>query len=603
MLILKRLKDWWLKWELFVNLKNSGIVGKFALLLIVIFPPISFVWFFFIPPNLQSEILSSGLFLAILSFFFSFFFTIFLIYICDFNFYIRLIVSLFVIYFALTPTINITPKIISVLSQYVIALSVLNSKNPHGNKIVKIIFVSLAISQFPPFLIEFSENIAINISLKFFISFLIFWFFLSIPPLSDFLYGLMIFTILSLNYLYPLLTNFQSYSTGFQLLIKNLWDILTIPLWILLAGDFVDEVGRLSAIIPQKVLKFLKSKKLLLIEIALVMLLTLLALVLVVFYSNSFFQKLQNLIPLLTYNLNYQLFLKTTIIFIAPIIFIISILSLFLLNKSELIELRNRFNQSLFALLFFSSQILYSYYFTNKSDIIEALSGFPFVLLALGLFWEPMKLFGQTTFIRSNYSIILAFILIISGILVDILLVLYPESVAQVSITYQIIGGIVVGFPILFLRIFMGWKYDEKFVFRNFFISFFLTLFPLVLFPNKYWLTIPLGLLISIVFKFFSTKQVSLVDFISLAFGAIAQAQVVWLLPLPIIPILQQWLRNLYQNVPMELFGKEHYIFLSALAISSISFFLIEKSKSGKNSVKLIFPTLLFSIISLLFAR
>ncbi|MFN3270475.1 MAG: hypothetical protein ACK42G_07805 [Candidatus Kapaibacteriota bacterium] len=273
-----------------------------------------------------------------------------------------------------------------------------------------------------------------------------------------------------------------------------------------------------------------------------------------------------------------------TLRFLSPVISFVALFSIYNFVQYETLELKNRFNQILLALIVFSVQIAYSYYFTNQEEVKASLTGFPFLLLVFSLFWDPIKIIGTANIQARNFSVLLAYVIILTSLTVNINLVWDPYSVAKVSIVYQVLGGISVGFPIFFFRLIKGWDYDEKFIFRCFLLGFIIGLFPMVAFPNNYWLTIPLGLMLSLAFyKLVLKKEVSFWAFLMVGFGVLAQSSVGWIIPLPIFPLIQTWYNNIGQVVPIEIFSMNYFVSISVFVFVALVYLFLTKRKFHEN--------------------
>ncbi|MCX7908889.1 MAG: hypothetical protein N2560_05160 [Ignavibacteria bacterium] len=579
MLFFKRIESVLSQWKLFNVLSKAGKVGFGSLLLFALFCLFTIVWHI-LPFEQKATIAANFYFILILSIIFSFFFSALIFFTSEFNIYIRLLILSFINYFGLNPTLGTISNYFLIATQLAMSYPLVKELNKEGKSYyLKLMLIALVIGQFPPFPIEIYQSLFLKIAIKVALLFFIFWLINRLNfklSLSKFLFP---FTFLTISFIWSLSASYQAYFESFKMLVLTLWNTITIPLWLLLAGDLVDEVGRFGKIIAKPTFSFIKKRKFLVLEIVLVFLIAILVSI-SWFFPNNYLLTFFDLIHLPNFLEDYKSTFVVTLRFISPIVVITAIISIFLLKNVDVIELRNRFNQTLFAIFVFTFQILYSYYFTNELEVQKSLTGFAFVLLALSLFWEPIKITGLANVDEFNLSIILLVIFLLTGTLIDLGLVWYPLDIAKVTILYQILGGIVVGFPVLFLRVVFGWDYDEKFMFRNFFLGFSTTLVFFILFPNKYWISLPLGYFTSILgYKMLTRSEISVFVFLALGFGTIAQSFIVWVVPIPIIPLVNTILNNLFLNVPFGLFEVEHFLLTLFVLVASLIYFFVSKIK------------------------
>ncbi|MGC9077133.1 MAG: hypothetical protein ACP5I9_00060 [Candidatus Kapaibacteriota bacterium] len=562
------------KWVLFENLKNDKFFGKIALILIFTLPIFSLIWLFVLSPETKGTFLMNYYSVLFLSFILAFILNVFIIYTKDLVFFLKIFVILFLIYFGMSLSVAIVHPFVSIATQIFVALPFVYTLPRNKYFYLKTVIIALAVAQFPPFPFILSKEILIlNIAVKLIFSFAIFWLF-SLIPLSSMILNFLPFFAMVLNFVYSASIDFGNYLNNFKVLSATIWNVITIPIWLLLAGDFVDEIGRFGKIFSKYFFPFVKTKGIFLIEIFIV-LFVFVTLGYLLFWKSDIVTALLANLKLPSFLSNYKEVLVISLRFVTPVVIIICIMVFLNLNRINTLELKARFNQILFAIVVFSVQIIYSYFFTTESEVGESLTGFPFLLLVLGFFWEPLKLVGTTEMKSENLSVLLAYILILTGMLVNINLVWEPVSVAQVSIVYQIIGGIAVGIPVLFLRLFVGWDFDEKFIFRNFLLGFAATLPPIVLLPNEFWISTPIGLAIALlIHKILIRAEITFWDYVTLGFGALSQTIIVWILPLPIIPLLQVWFANLGKIVPVEIFSFYYFKQIACLLASAIIYLI-----------------------------
>jgi len=574
----KRLEEKLERWSLYVTLVRGNKLSKLTFILIVLLIPIAFVWVKLIPYDFKVYLLSNPYSILGINFIFSFIFTIFLIYSKGIPFLLRLIILIYLIYFGIFPTLSGSPGYLILLTEITLAFPLISAIKNQKNLLFKVILVGLAIAQFPPFPTAFFSNLKIpelfNILIKFVIITTIFLIAIKTKIKIDNKTFLFVTTFLAffINYLVAWKSNYQVFYESLQLLSNSLWQILTIPFWILLAGDLVDEVGRFGKFAFRLTFApIIRNRNSLYVEIFLLTLLSTLLLI-------SWFVNIDP-VSLIEKNLpkwfkeNLDILIVTTRI-IAPLLILSGIIAFIQISKAPFDKIKLRYNQAIFALIIFSFQVFYAYN-TFDENYKASLSGFPFILLFLGFFWEPIKIAGIIRTNELNMSILFSYLLILSGSLVMINLIWDIDSVAKVGNYIQILGGLVVGLPILLLRLTTGWEVDEKFIFRNFFLGYFASIFPIGIFPNQFHITIPVGFLLSsILFKIINKREITYLDYLSLGFGTIAQAMTVWIFPLPVIALNSLWLQSLYINNPPDFFGIEHFAYLGLLFASSLIFLL-----------------------------
>lgn len=593
------------KWHLIENLKKDKFFGKIALLFIFAFPVASLIWLLLVPSELKIKFLSNYYAVSIISLFFAFVLNVFIVYSATFNLSAQIIVLLYSIFFAMSQTVAIAPPILSIATQIILSLPMvlnLQRSNSFRKYFFPLAIISLTIAQFPPFPIIVGKNLLwFNVGIKLVLCFVVFYFF-SFLRLNKTLLNFLPFIVLSVNFIYSCTLDFPRYYENFKIFSASVWNVLTIPFLLLLAGDLVDEVGRLGNFASRYILFFVNSKRKVVAEICFVLLIASL-LTILWFFSPEFIQNFAQKVKLPVFISNYKEAILISLRVIAPILLLVGLIAFFYLKRIETIELKNRFNQVVFAIIVFSVQIVYSYFFTEETEISASLAGFPFALFALGLFWEPLKLVGTIEVEEEKLSVLLAFILILSGLLVDINLVFEPYSIARVSIVYQILGGVALGIPILFFRLLVGWDYDEKFFFRNFFLGFVFSLFPVVIFPNQFWMTNPIGLALAlIVFKVVHKARISFWDYLSLGFGVLSQSFVVWIIPLPIIAFLNFWFANLGQIVPIEIFSEQYFKHNIFFLLSAFLYLALSRTKL-RTTLSIFIALVLYFFLNFIFLR
>ncbi|ROL58247.1 hypothetical protein D9V84_00505 [Bacteroidetes/Chlorobi group bacterium Naka2016] len=569
--------------QIFKYLKEDKFFGNIALLLILLVPLLSVIWLFAIPTDIKETILLNFYFVLLISLSFAFVLNVFLIYTQEVPFLLQIAILMYVVFFALSTTIAIVHPYISLATQVLIAVPLAYRFEKGRNKFWVITLTSLSLAQFPPFpFVPADLMLIIKIATKFIILFMLL-FGISFVKLPFKIRNIIPFLVLSLNFVYVSTVNFANFQENIKVLSQTLWTVITVPLWLILAGDLVDEVGRFAGFVSKRILSFLNTPVKVKAEISIVFILSLLLTVLSFLYPelvvNWFYT-----FPLPSFLYDYRDAFLITLRFLSLVISFVALFSIYNFDQFETLELKNRFNQILLALIVFSVQISYSYYFTNQEEVKASLTGFPFLLLVFGLFWDPIKMIGTANIQARNFSVLLAYVIILTSMAVNINLVWDPYSVSKVSIVYQVLGGILVGFPIFFFRLIKGWEYDEKFIFRSFLLGFIIGLFPMVAFPNHYWLTIPMGLILSVAFyKLVLKKEVSSWAFLMAGFGVLAQSSVGWIIPLPIFPLIQTWYNNIGQVVPIEIFSMNYFINIFVFVFVALVYLFLSKSKLHQN--------------------
>jgi hypothetical protein len=595
------------EWSLYVTLIRGNLLSKLTFVLIILLVPLALIWAGLLSNDFKIYLLTNPFTILGITFIFSFIFTIFLTFSEGIPFLFRLIILIYLIYFGIFPTLRASPNYLIFLTEIALAFPIISEIKNQNNSSLKLALLALSISQFPPFFTSFFTNLKMpeifNILIKFLILALLF---LLVTKASgknlinnkNFLF-LITFLGFFVNYFVSWKLNFKDFYESLQLLSNSLWQILTIPLWILLAGDLVDEVGRFGKVAFKILIApIVRNKTALGIEILSFTLISA-GLLISWFINLDPADLIGKNIPVWVKE-NIDIIIITTRI-IAPLLIVAGIIGFVQFSKTPFDKLKFRYNQAIFALIIFSFQVFYAYN-TFDENYKASLSGFPFILLILGFFWEPLKVAGILKTNELNMSMLFSYLLLLSGTLVMINLVWDIDSVAKVGNYIQILGGLVVGIPILLLRLTTGWDVDEKFIFRNFFIGYFISIFPIGILPNKFQITIPLGFLLStILFKIINKKQIEYLDFLSLGFGTIAQAMTVWIFPLPIISLNPQWLQSLYINNSPDFLGTEHLAYLGLLFVSSLVFLILKKYFPNKELLSLAVSHIINFVLFFLF--
>lgn len=587
------------KFSLIKLLWKYGVLGKIATLIILLLFPFVVIWVAILDSRTRVAVLHNLYGLLFVGIVFAFLWVILLWKSESFSAIIRFLLLLYFIYFGLYPGIGLAPKWLMFGTSVVIFLFEARRLETNTKGLLLLVILSLGVAQFPPFLFA-GKYLILQIFAKCVFLFIIGFFsakYLKVSPVVSFIFFL---AILLSFYTYCSFANIEIFEAGLQEMTNAFWGLLTTPLWIVLGGELIDQAGKIGEVVARFARPIAQKGSVIPIMIISVILLGVaFGLAWVFGFEREIEQNYLKELP--AWLQGYFSTLVKTAQTGSPLLLILGITGFFVSKKIPQQDFAVRYLQAFLGAIIFVFLTWYGYSTLNYEEIRASQFGFSFLLLGLVLLWEPTKLLiGDGNKVQS-YVVWISYAFILSGVLLCLNLVWAPLFVAKVTSLYQVLGGMVIGFPLLLVSISVGWYKDqeESNLLSTFIIGYLVSLIPMVFLPNQYFLVCPIGSALSFSIIYFFTKiGLGPINFLMLGLGSISQVMTIWFLPLPIIHLNSFWLSSLFKNIPCELLGKEHIVLTSGLLVATVLFSVLYRTKLVSKFLNMIISGLVWALLN-----
>lgn len=568
------------KFSLIKLLWRYGILGKIATFVILLLFPFVVIWAVVFDSQTRITLLHHQYGLLFVGVVFAFLWSILLWKSESFPTILRFLFLLYVIYFGLYPGIGSAPKWLMFGTSVSIFLFEARRLEINTKGLLLLAILSVGVAQFPPFLFA-GKYLILQILAKSIFLFAIGFFFVTYLRVSSVTASIILLAIFLFFYTYCSFANIEIFEAGVHEMTDAFWGLLTTPLWIVLGGELIDQAGKTGKVVARFAKPIAKKKNI--IPIAIISVISfgiVLGLAWAFGFERGIEQNYSQKLPIWLQDY-FPTFIKTLQTG-SPLLLILGIVGFFVSKKIPQQDFITRYIQAFVGTVIFLFLAWYGYSTLNYEEIRASQFGFSFLLLGLILLWEPTNLligYGNKV---QNYVIWVSYAFILWSVLLCLNLVWTPLSVAKITSLYQVLGGMIIGFPLLLVSISVGWYKDreESSLLSNFLIGYLVSLIPMVFLPNQYFIVCPIGLALSFSIIYFFTKaELGSINFFMLGLGSISQVMTIWFLPLPIIYFNNFWLGSLFKNVPYELLSKGHIVLTSGLLIATILFSILPRLK------------------------
>lgn len=589
------------KFSLIKLLWGCGVLGKIATFVILMLFPFVVIWVAVFDSQSRIGLLHHQYGLLFVGIVFAFLWTILLWKSESFPAIIRFLFLLYIIYFGLYPGIGSAPKWL--MFGTIVAMFLFEVRRLAANikGLLLLAILSIGVAQFPPFLFA-GEYLILQIFVKCIFLFTVGFFFARYLKISSVASFIAFLAILLFFYGYCSFANIEIFEAGVQEMTNAFWGLLTTPLWIILGGELIDQAGKVGGVVARFAKPIAQKKNVIPITIISVISFSI---VLGLAWAFGFEREIeQNYLQKLPVWLQgyFPTLIKTAQTG-SPLLLILGIVGVFLSKKTPHQDFIVRYIQAFWGTVIFLLLAWYGYSTLNYEDIHASQFGFSFLLLGLILLWEPTNLFIGYGNKVQNYVIWISYAFILWAVLLCLNLAWTPLSVAKITSLYQVLGGMIIGFPLLLVSVSVGWYKDreESSLLSNFIIGYVVSLIPMVFLPNQYFLVCPIGLALSFsIIHLFTKIELGPINFLMLGLGVISQVMTIWFLPLPIIYLNGFWLNSLFKNIPCELLGKEHIVLTSGLLFATVLFSVLNRAKFLSKFLRMIISALVWMIFNIL---
>jgi hypothetical protein len=490
----------------------------------------------------------------------------------DLPFALRLLTSLYSLFYLANPLLSILP--INYLLVPTLAIFFFELLNPNSNmrKWHTRLIWSLALAQFPP---HFPLNLFLSVILKAGIGFVIaslpFWRRLDNPR---WLRWVLIVIGLALPYSFAWGKSSERLFTAIELMLPALWN-LSVPLWLWLGANFVEEGGKLGRFIYGKA-SFLKSNPPILISIPILfVLIGLLAFPL-------FFPQIFNFLPE-AFKMIYQL-VQTTIQNLPPdaylggrttagLMLLVGALGLYLWRRRNSQNFGKHYLEVAVGTIAFV--VMFWQYFFDALNLNIPNQWWPLFLLALSWFWEPLRAIRELVEETEDFLEWFCVLIVILATLVISLYLSNPVALIRDVTLWSILGAVVFGLPNLVFATLQSTRDSASAIlpFRPFFLGYSLMLLTMSLLPLNTWLIPPLVFGLGSIVEWHKNiesrwERWNIIAWVGL--GSVAFLEAPWILSLPILPLAEVGLNRLYDRGVLDFLEFDFFILASSILLAAI---------------------------------
>jgi hypothetical protein len=589
------------KFSLLKLLWGYGVLGRIATSIILLLFLFVVVWIVGFDSQRRIALLHHPYGLLFIGIVFAFLWAILLWKSESFPAIIRFLFLLYIIYFGLYPGIGSAPKWL--MFGTIVAMFIFEARRLETNikGLLLLAILSIGVAQFPPFLFA-GKYLILQIFVKSIFLFAIGFFFAKYLKVSSIVSFIVFLAILLFFYTYCSFANIEAFEVGIQEMTNAFWGLLTTPLWIVLGGELIDQAGKGGAVVARFAKPFAQKKSIIpIMVLSIISISIVLGLAWAFGFERQFEQNYLQQLP--TWLQDYFATFVKTAQTGSPLLLILGIVGFFVSKKIPQEDFTVRYLQAFLGTIIFLFLAWYGYSTLSYESIHASQFGFSFLLLGLILLWEPTKLLIGYGNKAQNYVIWISYALILWAVLLCLNLAWAPLSVAKITSLYQVLGGMVVGFPLLLVSISVGWYKDqeESSLLSNFIISYLVSLIPMVFLPNQYFFVCPIGLALSFSIIYLAMEtELKGINFLMLGLGTISQVMTIWFLPLPVIYFNGFWLNSLFKNVPCELLGKEHIVLTLGLLVATVLFSVLNRTKFLPKLLCMLVSALVWTILNVL---